>query len=67
MEAIERDNPEQLRGVLPRIYARSPIAAAKLGALVSTIAKIGFGDDEATARDVLGRTYRVLHQVVRQG
>jgi type I restriction enzyme M protein len=57
LEAIERDNPEQLRGVLPRIYARSPIAAAKLGALVSTIAKIGFGEDEGKARDLLGRTY----------
>jgi len=57
LEAIERDNPEQLRGVLPRIYARAEIAASKLGALVSTIAKIGFGEDEEQARDVLGRTY----------
>ena len=57
LEEIERDNPEQLRGVLPRIYARAPITAAKLGALVSTIAKIGFGEDEERARDLLGRTY----------
>jgi type I restriction enzyme M protein len=57
LEEIEQDNPEQLRGVLPRIYARAPIAAAKLGALVSTIAKIGFGEDEERARDLLGRTY----------
>ena len=57
LEEIEQDNPEQLRGVLPRIYARAPIAAAKLGALVSTIAKIGFGEDPERARDLLGRTY----------
>ena len=29
----------------------------KLGELVKTIARVGFGDDEETARDVLGRTY----------
>lgn len=57
LEAIENDNAEQLRGVLPRIYARSAIEPEKLGALVSTIAKIGFGDNEEEARDVLGRTY----------
>jgi type I restriction enzyme M protein len=57
LDAIERDNPEQLRGVLPKIYARAPIQPAKLGSLVETIAKIGFGDDPDQARDVLGRTY----------
>jgi type I restriction enzyme M protein len=57
LEEIERDNPEQLRGVLPRIYARAPIQASKLGALVSTIAKIGFGENTERARDLLGRTY----------
>jgi type I restriction enzyme M protein len=57
LEVIENDNAEQLRGVLPRIYARSAIEPEKLGALVSTIAKIGFGDDEEKARDILGRTY----------
>ncbi len=57
LEAIERENEEQLRGVLPRIYARAPIAAQKLGELVTTIAKVGFGDDADKARDILGRTY----------
>src|SRR5262245_45688290 len=57
LDAIERDNPEQLRGVLPKIYSRAPIQPAKLGSLVGTIAKIGFGDDPDEARDVLGRTY----------
>jgi type I restriction enzyme M protein len=57
LDAIESDNPEQLRGVLPRIYARAPIQSAKLGELVGTIARIGFGEDDERARDVLGRTY----------
>jgi type I restriction enzyme M protein len=57
LDAIERDNAEQLRGVLPKIYARAQIQPAKLGSLVETIAKIGFGDDPVSARDVLGRTY----------
>ena len=57
LDAIERDNPEQLRGVLPKIYARAPIQPAKLGSLVGTIARIGFGEDPEAARDVLGRTY----------
>jgi type I restriction enzyme M protein len=54
---IEKSNEEQLRGVLPRIYARAPLASQKLGELVTTIAKVGFGDDEDKARDILGRTY----------
>jgi len=57
LEAIEKANEEQLRGVLARIYARAPLAAQKLGELVTTIAKVGFGDDEDRARDILGRTY----------
>jgi len=57
LEAIESDNREQLRGVLPRIYARAPLPPEKLGELVSTIGRIGFGDDEQKARDILGRTY----------
>jgi type I restriction enzyme M protein len=57
LDVIERDNAEQLHGVLPKIYARAPIQPAKLGELVGTIARIGFGDDPERARDVLGRTY----------
>ncbi|HET8956403.1 MAG TPA: class I SAM-dependent DNA methyltransferase [Solirubrobacterales bacterium] len=57
LDEIEKANEEQLRGVLPRIYARAPLASQKLGELVTTIAKVGFGDDEDKARDILGRTY----------
>jgi type I restriction enzyme M protein len=57
LEAIERENPEQLRGVLPQIYGRAPITPATLGELVNKIGGIGFGEDEEKARDYLGRTY----------
>lgn len=57
LEAIEGANEEELRGVLPRIYARAEIAPATLGELLNTVAKIGFGDDEEKARDLLGRVY----------
>jgi type I restriction enzyme M protein len=56
MTAIERENPE-LRGILPHIYAAAPLDPGKLGELMETIAKIGFGTDDETARDVLGRVY----------
>lgn len=57
LKAIEDANPDQLRGVLPRIYSATPLSFEKLGELVSTIARVGFGDDEGKARDILGRTY----------
>ena len=58
LEAIEQDNEEQLRGrAAADLRARTDQPPEKLGELVSTIAKIGFGDDEEQARDVLGRTY----------
>jgi type I restriction enzyme M protein len=56
LEEIERDNPP-LRGVLPRIYARAAIQPEKLGALVSKVGEIGFGETDDRARDVLGRVY----------
>lgn len=56
MEAIEDENPP-LRNVLPRVYAKAALSSQLMGQLVQTIAKIGFGDGTAEARDVLGRTY----------
>lgn len=56
LDAVEREN-QSLRGVLPHVYAKAALSPEKLGELVTTIAKIGFGGDAETARDVLGRTY----------
>ena len=55
--AIERDNPEKLRGKLPRDYARRGIAPEKMKGLVDLIAGIGFKNERARARDMLGRVY----------
>ncbi|WP_373510253.1 N-6 DNA methylase, partial [Thiocapsa sp.] len=54
--AVERDNPN-LKGKLPRDYARRSIAPEKLKGLIDLIADIGFKGDRAKARDSLGRVY----------
>jgi type I restriction enzyme M protein len=54
--AVERDNPN-LKGKLPRDYARRGIAPEKMQGLINLIADIGFKDDRARARDTLGRVY----------
>lgn len=54
--AVERDNPN-LKGKLPRDYARRGIAPEKIKGLIDLIANIGFKGDRAKARDTLGRVY----------
>ncbi len=54
--AVERDNPD-LKGKLPRDYARRGIAPEKMKGLIDLIADIGFKGDRAKARDTLGRVY----------
>ncbi|MFB1488452.1 MULTISPECIES: N-6 DNA methylase [unclassified Thiocapsa] len=54
--AVERDNPN-LKGKLPRDYARRSIAPEKLKGLIDLIADIGFKGGAARARDSLGRVY----------
>ncbi len=54
--AVERDNPN-LKGKLPRDYARRGIAPEKLKGLIDLVADIGFRGDRAKARDLLGRVY----------
>ena len=54
--AVERDN-SNLKGKLPRDYARRGIAPEKMKGLIDLIADIGFKDDRAKARDTLGRVY----------
>jgi type I restriction enzyme M protein len=54
--AVERDNPN-LKGKLPRDYARRGIEPVKLKGLIDLIAGIGFKGDRRKARDTLGRVY----------
>lgn len=54
-EAIEKEN-ETLKNILPKIYARAPLSAERLGQLVETIGNIPFQSPKE-ARDYLGRAY----------
>ena len=54
--AVERDN-SNLKGKLPRDYARRGIAPERMKDLIDLFAGIGFKDDRASARDMLGRVY----------
>ena len=56
LDIVEKENPS-LKGVLPKVYARAEMRPETLGKLVSTVARIGFGEDPEVARDVLGRVY----------
>jgi type I restriction enzyme M protein len=57
MEVIEKENPEQLRGVLPKNYAQVNVPPFVLGELINLFSKISFGLAEDKAKDVLGRVY----------
>jgi type I restriction enzyme M protein len=56
MVAIEKENPK-LKGVLPKNYADPALDKYRLGELIDIISKIGFEDDEARSKDILGRVY----------
>lgn len=56
MVAIERDNKD-LKGVLPKDYARPALDKQRLGELIDIIGTIGFGDKENRSKDILGRVY----------
>ncbi|MFO0916530.1 MAG: type I restriction-modification system subunit M N-terminal domain-containing protein [Pirellulales bacterium] len=56
MVAIERANP-RLKGVLPKNYARPALDKHRLGELIDLVGKIGLGDKENRAKDILGRVY----------
>jgi type I restriction enzyme M protein len=56
MIAIEKDNGN-LKGVLPKDYARPALNAVMLGELIDLISGIALGREKGEARDVLGRVY----------
>ncbi|MBB3773240.1 type I restriction enzyme M protein [Angulomicrobium tetraedrale] len=56
MLAIEKDN-ENLKGVLPKDYARPALNAVMLGELIDLVSNIALGAQKGEARDVLGRVY----------
>lgn len=56
MEAIEDENP-QLKGVLPKVYARQNLDTTVLGELIDMIGDIALGDAKARSADVLGHVF----------
>lgn len=56
MDAIEKDNPN-LKGVLPKDYAREALDKKSLGGIIDLIGTIGLGDRESKSKDILGRVY----------
>lgn len=56
MVAIEKENL-QLKGVLPKDYARPTLDKHTLGELIDLTGTIGLGDAESRSKDILGRVY----------
>ena len=56
MDSIERENP-QLKGVLPKDYAREALDKTRLGELIDLIGTIGLGDKKSKSKDMLGGVY----------
>ncbi len=56
MDAIEKDNPN-LKGVLPKDYARPALDKKRLGELIDLIGNIGFNETGQNSKDLLGRVY----------
>ena len=57
MVAIEKANAKQLKGVLPKNYARPDLDKQRLGELIDLIGTISMADDASQSKDVLGRVY----------
>ncbi len=56
MLAIETKNP-QIKGVLPKDYARPALDKVMLGELIDLVSNIGLNEEAGKAKDILGRVY----------
>ncbi len=56
MDAIEKENPN-LKGVLPKDYARPALDKKRLGELVDMIGNVGFKQKGHSSKDLLGQVY----------
>lgn len=57
MQAIESENPKQLKNILPNGYAREQLSSDSLGGLIDLISDIDLKVTETHTKDVLGRIY----------
>jgi type I restriction enzyme M protein len=56
MDAIEREN-SQLKGVLPKVFARQNLDPTSLGELIDLVGNIALGDVKSRSADVLGHVF----------
>lgn len=56
MQAIEAKNP-QIKGVLPKDYARPALDKIMIGELIDLVSNIGLNEEAGKAKDILGRVY----------
>jgi len=56
MDLLERENP-QLKGILPKVFARPNLDKAALGQLIDLIGDVALGEETKITKDVLGRVY----------
>ncbi|MGC4103632.1 type I restriction-modification system subunit M [Ferruginibacter sp.] len=56
MDAIEREN-NQLKGVLPKVFARQNLDPTSLGELIDLVGNIALGDVKSRSADVLGHVF----------
>ena len=56
LEAIEEENPT-LKGILPKVYSRTPLEGHTLGELINLFSKIKFDHYFDEEKDILGRVY----------
>lgn len=56
MDAIEAENP-QLKGILPKVYAKQNLDPTSLGELIDLIGNINFGETKERSADVLGHVF----------
>ncbi len=56
MDEIEKENPE-LKGVLPKVYAKENLDPANLGGLIDLMSNIALGDAKSRSADVLGHVF----------
>ncbi|MBN1185689.1 MAG: SAM-dependent DNA methyltransferase [Bacteroidales bacterium] len=57
MDALEKDNPQSLRGVLPKVYAQEKLDKGSLGGLIDLISTATLGTKEAQSKDILGKVF----------
>jgi type I restriction enzyme M protein len=57
MDAIEKDNPKSLKGVLPKVYAQEKLDKTSLGGLIDMFSTATLGTKEAQSKDILGRVF----------